>query len=216
VIDGFGRALLSRHSQQLDEKGRHYLERIRENTAQMSALIDDLLSLARVTRAELTCERFDLAVRARQIVERLRQRFPEREIAVHIDSEMPCSGDPRLLAVVMENLVENAWKFTARTEHPRISIGSRPGPDGQAIFFVKDNGAGFDMAYADKLFNAFQRLHSNTDFEGTGIGLATVHRIVSRHGGRVWAHGRPGEGASFEFSLKPGGSHEQEQQDPAG
>ena len=202
AIDGFGKALLSRHAGQLDERGQHYLTRIRENTRQMGELIEDLLSLARVTRSEMRAEPVDLSIKAGEIVHRLRQRDPGREVAVEIEPSIVCSGDPRLLAIVLENLIENAWKFTARTELPRIRIGRRVGDDAQPIVFVEDNGAGFDMAYADKLFNAFQRLHSPEEFAGTGIGLATVHRIIARHGGRVWAESSPGRRTMFQFTLK--------------
>ena len=216
VIDGFGRALLARHAQALDGQARHYLERIRDNTRQMSDLIDDLLSLARVTRTELHAEPMNLAPKAAQTIERLRQRWPDRQVAVEIDEDMHCSGDPRLLAVVLENLIENAWKFTGRTPDARIRIGRKAGEGGEAVIYVADNGAGFDMAYSAKLFNAFQRLHASTEFEGTGIGLATVHRIVTRHGGRVWAESRPGEGAVFQFTLKSGNIDEEHEPDPPG
>lgn len=202
VIDGFTRALLSRHSRSLDPQAVHYLERIRQNTQHMSDLIDDLLSLARVTRTQLRTERMNLAPKAAHIIQGLRQRFPERDVAVEIDEDIPCTGDARLLAIVLENLIENAWKFTGRTHEARIRVGCETREDGETVIYVADNGAGFDMAYAAKLFNAFQRLHASSEFEGTGIGLATVHRIVTRHGGRVWAESRPGEGAVFQFTLK--------------
>jgi PAS domain S-box-containing protein len=202
VIDGFGRALATRHAERLDVQARHYLERIRDNTRQMGQLIDDLLALARVTRTQIQVEPFDLSVRAAQVAETLRQRHPERDVEVDIQSPMPCVGDPRLLGIVLNNLIGNAWKFTGRAAHPRIRVGCREGKVTE--YFVEDNGAGFDMAYADKLFKAFQRLHPVAEFEGTGIGLATVHRIVSRHGGRVWAEARPGEGAVFRFTLQEG------------
>ncbi|MDP3760944.1 MAG: PAS domain S-box protein [Ramlibacter sp.] len=216
VIDGFGRALLARHAQALDAQARHYLERIRDNTRQMSELIDDLLSLARVTRTELRAEPVNLAPKAVQTVERLRQRFPDREVAVEIDEDIHCSGDARLLAVVLENLIENAWKFTGRTPGARIRIGRKAGEGGETVIYVADNGAGFDMAYSAKLFHAFQRLHASSEFEGTGIGLATVHRIVTRHGGRVWAESHPGEGAVFQFTLKSGNNNEKHEPDPPG
>jgi PAS domain S-box-containing protein len=201
VIDGFGRALLAHSGINLDERASHFLARIRENTKQMGELIDDLLSLAHVTRAEIRSEEVDLALRASQVVERLRQRDPDRDVAVEIEDEVTCRGDPRLLAIVLENLVENAWKFTARTPGARIRIGRKAGDGGENVVYVEDNGAGFDMAYAGKLFSAFQRLHAASEFPGTGIGLATVHRIVARHGGRVWAHASPGQGATFQFTL---------------
>ncbi|MEO5672026.1 MAG: PAS domain S-box protein [Ramlibacter sp.] len=208
VIDGFGSALLARHAEGLDAQARHYLGRIRENTRQMGELIDDLLSLARVTRTEIKAERVNLADKAGQIVDGLRQRFPERDVAVDIGDHLVCSGDARLLGVVLENLIENAWKFTARTAAAHIRVGHRAGEEGEDVIFVSDNGAGFDMAYASKLFNPFQRLHTATEFGGTGIGLATVHRIVTRHGGRVWAEASIGHGATFNFSLKTERSEE--------
>jgi PAS domain S-box-containing protein len=204
VIDGFSRALLARYGQALDAKAQHYFERIRENTCHMAQLIDDLLSLAHVTRSEINAEPVDLASKACQIVERLRQRDAGREVAVEVDQNIVCSGDARLLAVVLENLIENAWKFTMRTPAARIRIGLKEGENGEAVVYVADNGAGFDMAYYSKLFNAFQRLHAASEFEGTGIGLATVHRIVTRHGGRVWAEASPGQGATFHFTLQAG------------
>ncbi len=203
AIDGFGRALLTRHSEHLDEQARHYLARIRENTRNMGELIDDLLSLAGVTRTEIRSESVDLAPKAREIVEALRHRFPERKVNVTVDDEIMCVGDARLAAIVLDNLIGNAWKFTQRASAPTIRIGSHTSPLGERVIFVADNGAGFDMAYAGKLFKAFHRLHTAADVEGTGIGLATVHRIVTRHGGRVWADARPEEGATFSFTLTP-------------
>ena len=215
AIDGFSQALAAGHEAQLDAKGRHFLERIRQNTRQMGDLIDDLLSLARVTRTEIKAERVNVANRARQVIERLRQRDPGRDVSVEIDDDITCVGDARLVAIVLENLIENAWKFTSRTQAARIRVGLEDHGDGSQSVYVADNGAGFDMRYADKLFNAFHRLHASTDFEGTGIGLATVHRIVTRHGGRVWAESSPGRGATFHFTLTPGPTHEK-QQDSAG
>ncbi|MGE3346218.1 MAG: ATP-binding protein [Ramlibacter sp.] len=214
VIDGFGKALLSKHADQLDGKAMHYLNRIRDNTGHMAQLIDDLLSLARVTRAPLRAECVDLSARAHQIAERLRARFAEHCVQVEIEPALSCHGDAGLLTVVLENLMGNAWKFSCGVDRPLIRVGTRRDADGQAVFFVADNGAGFDMAYRDKLFQAFQRLHSDKEFEGTGIGLATVHRIVSRHGGRVWAQSAPGQGAVFEFTLKEGHPHEQQPDSP--
>lgn len=202
VIDGFSTALAARHAAQLDEQARHYLARIRANTQQMGQLIDALLSLARVTRVELVSQPLDLAPRARQVVDQLRALYPEQSVQVDIDAAMPCHGDGRLLANVLENLIGNAWKFSARQAHPHIRVGSLHMDDGDTAFFVADNGAGFDMAYAGKLFTAFQRLHTAADFQGTGIGLATVHRIIARHGGRVWAESTPGQGATFYFTLR--------------
>ena len=207
TIDGFGSALMTRCAPQLDDQARHYLTRIRENTHSMGELIDDLLSLSSVARADLRIAEINLSPRAHQSVDRLRQRFPGREVAVEIDEDLACTGDERLLGIVLENLVENAWKFTAKTARARIHIGAKVTPGGENAIFVADNGAGFDMQYADKLFKAFHRLHTSEEFDGTGIGLATVHRIISRHSGRVWAEAEPGGGAIFQFTLgQPGGA----------
>jgi signal transduction histidine kinase len=208
VIDGFSRALSTRYAGGLDDQAQHYLARIRVNTQQMSHLIDDLLALARVTRVEITAQPIDLAPRAHHVVEQLRARQPDHAAQVDIDPAMPCVGDARLLTIVLENLIGNAWKFSARTASPTIRVGCHVAPGGEPVFYVADNGAGFDMAYADKLFKAFQRLHTADEFEGTGIGLATVHRIITRHGGRVWAQSAPGQGATFQFTLKGGPVHE--------
>jgi light-regulated signal transduction histidine kinase (bacteriophytochrome) len=168
-----------------------------------------------VTRSELRVETVNLAPRAMQVVERLRQRWPERQVAVEIDDAILCEGDARLLGIALENLIENAWKFTARVPDARIRVGRRVGEEGEAVVFVADNGAGFDMAYSARLFSAFQRLHTAAEFEGTGIGLATVHRIITRHGGRVWAQSSPGHGATFQFTLKEG-ARDEKQPDPPG
>jgi signal transduction histidine kinase len=214
VIDGFGRALLARHTGQLDERGRHYLQRIGDNTVQMGNLIDDLLSLSRVTRTPLRREMLDLAPRARRIVEQLHQRDPDRHVAVEIDDTIPCVGDPGLLTVLLDNLIANAWKFTAHCADASIRVGSSEVRPGERIYHVVDNGAGFDMAYAGKLFGAFQRLHTAAEFPGSGIGLATVNRVVLRHGGRVWAEAEPGRGATFRFTLQ--GEENEKQHHPPG
>ena len=204
VIDGFSHALASRNAGQLDERSQHYLSRIRENTRQMAQLIDDLLALARVTRAELQREPFDLAPRASQVLQQLRDRFPARTVRAHVEQPLPAHGDARLLGIVLENLIGNAWKFTSRSPEAHIHVGSlRQG--GRTVYYVRDNGAGFDATYQDKLFKPFQRLHTQAQFEGTGIGLATVHRIVTRHGGRVWAESAPGQETTFFFTLDEAG-----------
>jgi signal transduction histidine kinase len=213
VIDGFGQALMTRYLAQLDDRGRHYLQRIGENTRQMGQLIDDLLSLARVTRTPLCREAVDLAPRARRVVEQLRQRDPHRSVTVEIDDAIPAVGDPGLLSIVLDNLIGNAWKFTSHRPSAHIRVGSSETPHGERIYHVADDGAGFDMTYAGKLFNPFQRLHAAAEFPGTGIGLATVQRVVARHGGRVWAEAEPGGGATFRFTLK--GVHD-DKQDPPG
>jgi signal transduction histidine kinase len=199
AIDGFSCALAEEQGDKLDEQGRQYLERVRASVRRMSALIDDLLHLSRITTAELERRPLDLAPLARGIVATLRQRDPQRSVQVDIADALPANADPRLAQVLLENLIGNAWKFSSRQPAARLQIGKEPGPDG--AFFVRDNGAGFDQASADKLFAPFQRYHQASEFEGTGIGLATVYRVVSRHGGRVWASSAPGAGATFSFTL---------------
>jgi light-regulated signal transduction histidine kinase (bacteriophytochrome) len=171
----------------------------------MSDLIDALLSLARLSRGDLLIERVDLSVLAQSIVADLRRADPDRRVEVGIEAGLCAQGDQRLLQVVLENLLSNAWKFTRRKDRARIELGSAQ-QDGQPVFFVRDNGAGFDMAYADKLFGAFQRLHTDDEFEGDGIGLATVYRIICRHGGRIWAEGKVDEGATFYFMVSNRGA----------
>jgi light-regulated signal transduction histidine kinase (bacteriophytochrome) len=167
----------------------------------MGVLIDDLLTLARVTRREMHPERVDLSALARAVADELRQRDPERRVTFRIADGLTATGDAGLLQVALENLFGNAWKFTGRQPEATIEFGACE-RNGRRTFFVRDDGAGFDMAYADKLFGAFQRLHAVDEFPGTGIGLATVQRIVHRHGGRVWAEGAVGRGATFYFTLE--------------
>jgi light-regulated signal transduction histidine kinase (bacteriophytochrome) len=166
----------------------------------MGHLIEDLLNLARVSRSELQIQALDLSAMSEQVIDDLRNTDSDRNVEASVWQGMHASADPRLIRAAMENLVGNAWKFTANVENARIEVGTmRDGS--RTVYFVRDNGAGFDMAYADKLFGAFQRLHSASEFPGTGIGLATVQRIVHRHGGRVWADSSPGNGAAFYFTL---------------
>lgn len=185
----------------LDDESRGYLRHIRESAQGMARLIDDLLSLSQVTSAELRRERVDLASLARDVLARLRRDDPDRRLEAVVDDGMVCVGDPGLLAVVLANLLGNAWKFTAKRQLARIEfraqVTSRP-----VVYLVRDNGAGFDMAHAPKLFGVFQRLHSADEFEGTGIGLATVQRVVGRHGGRVWAEGEVDHGTTVYFTLE--------------
>ncbi len=199
-IDGFSKALLEDYGEELDSTAKRYLDRIRAGTQRMGTLIDDLLNLARLSRIEIARRTVDLTSVAELIAEELKGRQPDRQVAFTIAKGMVTEGDERLLGVVLQNLLENAWKFTAKRDGAEIKVGSCPSTDGQTVFFVHDNGAGFDPAYADKLFGAFQRLHSPAEFEGTGIGLATVQRIILRHGGRIWAESTPGEGATFFFT----------------
>jgi PAS domain S-box-containing protein len=200
AIDGFSQALVGHAALALDAQGRHYLDRIRAGASRMSELIDDLLLLSRVSRSDLRRAAVDISGLAAAVVADLRRGDPDREVEVAIAGEMTASADGRLLAIALENLIGNAWKFTARRPRARIEVGAET-RDGERVYFVRDDGAGFDMAYADKLFAPFQRLHDAAEFEGTGIGLATAHRVVVRHGGRIWAEGRPGAGATFFFTL---------------
>jgi len=200
AIDGFSEILLSEYASQLDAQGRDSLERVRAATQRMAQLIDDLLSLSRITRASLIRERVDIDAVARTILVELAGREPERQVESRVSDGLVAQADPRLLRVMLENLLGNAWKFTSKQPAPKIEVGKDERLEG-TVFFVRDNGAGFDMAYAEKLFSPFQRLHSEDEFEGTGIGLATVRRVVTRHGGRVWAEASPGQGATFFFTL---------------
>ena len=200
AIDGFSLALLEDYAAGLDDTARRYLDRVRESAQHMALLIEALLSLARIGRDQLRRERVDLGVLAHAAVTRLRGAYPERAVDVAIDDGLVVDGDRRLLGVVLDNLLANAWKFTRRVPRAHITVGGTTA-DGRSAYFVRDDGAGFDPAHAAKLFGLFERLHAAHEFEGTGIGLATVHRIVHRHGGRIWAEGRPGAGATFTFTL---------------
>ena len=200
-IAGFTEALVRGYRSRLDEAGVKYLERVLAGAERMGHLIDDLLNLSRVGRAELVRRPVDLSALARGIAENLQQTAPPRPVEWVIAPGVTVEGDSRLLRVVLENLLGNAWKFTGRKPLPRIEFGSAPGPDGRAACFVRDNGAGFNMNYATKLFDPFQRMHSLSEFPGTGIGLATVKRIIQRHGGQVWAEARIDAGTTIHFSL---------------
>ncbi|MDP2032135.1 MAG: PAS domain S-box protein [Polaromonas sp.] len=200
TINGFGQMLL-KTNHQLDDKGRHYLSRIRAGAQHMGELIDGLLSLAKMGRDPLRLQQVDLSALTARVLQECRESEPERQVEVRVQDNLWTHGDPALLHVVMQNLVGNAWKYTSRQPHATIQVGSETGSGGETIYFVKDNGAGFDMASVDKLFGAFQRLHSASEFSGTGIGLANVKRVIERHGGRVWAQGQLNGGASFYFTL---------------
>ena len=201
TIDGFSRLLSKQVDSDSHLKAQHYLSRIQAGVAQMGRLIEDLLSLSQVSRMQLRYEEVDLSALSHGIVEDWRGRQPERQVAVHIEDGLKAQCDGRLIKMLMENLLGNAWKFTSREGNASIHVGQTLDAAGQPEFFVRDNGVGFDMAYADKLFIAFQRLHAVSEFPGTGIGLATVGRVVSRHGGRVWAESVLGRGATFFFAL---------------
>lgn len=199
-IDGFSQALLEDYGDLIPPEGHRFLEHVRSSTHRMAELIDDLLKLSQVTRAQLKFMNVDLTKLAENILSELQRTHPERSVECNVAPNLAARGDPRLLQVVLENLLNNAWKYTSKQEQAEIEFGSKQEND-QTIFFLRDNGAGFDMAYASKLFGPFQRLHTITEFPGTGIGLATVQRILHQHGGRIWAEAVVNEGATFFFTL---------------
>lgn len=208
AISGFSEILLGEHKEALDERGQEYLRRMAAAAERMGHLIDALLGLSRVTRTEPRKERVDLSKIAGSVIENLRVASPDRKVDVVIPEGIVTVGDPQLLRAVLENLLGNAWKFTSKRDGARIELGVTKA-DGKPAYFVTDNGAGFDMSYAGKLFAPFQRLHAQTAFPGTGIGLATVQRIVHRHGGRIWAESEAGKGATFFFTLPNTGPTEE-------
>jgi light-regulated signal transduction histidine kinase (bacteriophytochrome) len=199
AISGFSEILLEDHGAQLDADSKDCVDEIQNAVRGMSELIEGLLELSQVSRAPLEVAHVDLSQLAGNVVAELRRDQPDREVTVHIVDGLSAEGDARLLQVVLVNLIGNAWKFTSRTDAARIEVGCKAGSE--PIFFVRDNGAGFDATYSAKLFAPFQRLHSVSEFEGTGVGLSTVQRVIHRHGGRIWAEGAVGEGATFSFTL---------------
>jgi len=199
-IDGFSKALLEDCGDGLGEVGARHLERVRQSARQMGLLIDDLLNLARLSRTEMRRERVDLAAVGEEVMASLTQAQPERRVEFVVTGDATTDGDPSLLRVVLDNLLRNAWKFTSKHPTARIELG-QSGNNGRKVFFVGDDGAGFDMAHASLLFAPFQRLHRQSDFEGTGLGLAMVQRIIQRHGGRLWAESAVESGAKFYFTL---------------
>jgi len=199
-IDGFSQALLEDYSEKLDDEGKKHLQRVRVATQRMGELIDDILNLSRVTRASMRLERVNVSDVAGEVILKLQESQPERRVEVHIEEGLEVNADSRLLKILLENLLGNAWKFTSKLPSAHIEL-AKTNEKGASAFFVRDDGAGFDPAYADRLFGAFQRLHAMSEFPGTGIGLATVQRIVHRHGGRVWAESSVGQGATFYFTL---------------
>jgi len=199
-IDGFSLALLEDFAGELDDQGKDYLRRVRYASQRMSVLIDDMLRLSWIARTEMKPEEVDLCAMAYAISRQLSESSPDRSVDFSVTDDLKVMGDPRLLHVAMENLLGNAWKFTSKHETAKIEVGM-DSKDGETVYFVRDNGAGFDMAYVDKLFSPFQRLHSEQDYPGTGIGLSIVQRIIQRHGGKAWAEGEPGRGATFYFTL---------------
>ena len=207
VVDGFSNLLEKSMTQPgtppLAERSRHYLARIRAGVRQMGELIDAMLLLAQVTRVSLRWEAVDLSAQAQAVLQGFQEREPDRVAHWEVAPGLVAQGDSQLLGQVLDNLLGNAWKFTSAKTDTCITVGQETGPDGETVFFVRDNGAGFDMNYAAKLFGAFQRLHAQNEFPGTGVGLATVERIIERHGGRVWADSAPDQGATFYFTLGP-------------
>jgi light-regulated signal transduction histidine kinase (bacteriophytochrome) len=202
-VQGFSNALLEDCAGDLNEAGQAHLERICRAIRRMDQLIEDLLSLSRAAQAPVRKTNVDLSRMARDIVSELRSETPDRNVELAIAEDLAARGDQRLLHVVLTNLLSNAWKFTGKRDNARIEVSRGAPADGETTFCVRDNGAGFDMKYAEKLFSVFQRLHSDRDFPGTGVGLATVQRIIHKHGGRIWAESTPGEGAAFYFTLPP-------------
>ena len=202
AIDGFSQELLTSYTGRLDDKGRHFLERIRAGSQRMAQLIDDILLLSRLSRGDLQYQPIDLSGMAREVADDLRHREPGRDVTFIIEPGVHGFGDSRMLRLVLENLIGNAWKFTAKRPRATIAFG-RSESQGGLAYFVRDDGAGFDMAFAGKLFGAFQRLHSDRDFPGAGIGLAIVQRVIHRHDGRVWGEGVVERGATFSFTLPP-------------
>jgi PAS domain S-box-containing protein len=215
-IDGFSAQLELGLAAQLDDKSRHYLKRVRAGVKLMADLTDALLGLADLSNTQLLHQSVDLSALARGIMERLHEQEPEREVSVVIEDTPQAQGDVRLLTDVMENLLGNAWKFTSRMPRANITFGGQSWSNGSYLYHVKDNGAGFDPAYGYKLFGPFQRLHTAAEFEGTGIGLAMVRKIVSRHGGRVWAESVAGAGADFYFTLNESAPPRVAGESPAG
>jgi two-component system sensor histidine kinase/response regulator len=199
-IESFSRAVQDSQVDRLDDAGRRYLDRVREASQQMSQLIDDVLYLARVTRAEMREQEVDLSGLVTLLLDRMREAEPGRQVEAKVRPGVTVVADGQLLRIAIENLLENAWKFTGKETRARIEFG-QTNVAGEPAYFIRDNGAGFDMAYADRLFGPFQRLHLASEFPGTGVGLATVQRIIHRHGGRVWAEAMLGQGATFHFTI---------------
>jgi light-regulated signal transduction histidine kinase (bacteriophytochrome) len=200
-IRGFSEVLLERYCKQLDPTGQEFLRRACQSSQQMETLIEDLLKLSRVSRSELQRQEVNLSQIGESLATELKKSDPQRAVEFVIEPGLHARGDERLLRVAMDNLLRNAWKFTSKQPRAKIEVGSSKGPP--QAFFVRDNGAGFDMTYSNRLFGVFQRLHTVSEFPGTGVGLATVQRIINRHGGRVWATGEVNRGATFYFTLPP-------------
>jgi signal transduction histidine kinase len=206
-ITSFSQALLEDHAGALDPEGRDYLDRVVRAGRKMADLIEDIMILSRITRSEIVHTRVDMSGTAREIAEDLVEANSGRSVELVIEPDLAAEGDPKLLRIALANLLDNAWKFTGRVAHPRIEFGAMPSANGEHVFYVRDNGAGFDMRHTERLFGPFQRLHSDAEFPGTGVGLATVQRVVRRHGGRIWAESSVNQGAAFFFTLLRNGTH---------
>lgn len=214
-LDGFSQALAEDYGDRLDGDGEDYLRRIRAASQRMSQLIDDMLQLARLARSEMRREHLDLSALAVSVGEEIRNGATEREVELVVEPGLAADADPQLLRVVLQNLIGNAWKFTGKQERATIEVGQTQ-LDSEPAYFVRDDGVGFEMEYADKLFGAFQRLHSSEDFDGTGIGLANVQRVIHRHGGRIWAESEADRGATFFFTLPSARKADDERDDSPG
>jgi PAS domain S-box-containing protein len=201
IIDGFSAILLEDYGGILDKRGKDYLERVRRGVQRMNALIDDLLKLSRVTQSEVRYETVDLSALVKSVAETYRHNNPQKTVDLLIQEGVKVRGDANLLQIVVTNLLENAWKYTGKIDQPRIEFGAAV-KDSNTVYFIRDNGVGFDMTHAGKLFDAFQRLHGADEFPGTGIGLATVKRVINRHGGHIWAESEAGRGSTFYFTLQ--------------
>lgn len=200
-LSGFSQILQETANDQLDEKSLHYLRRIHDASQRMSSLIEALLGLSRISTAELAVRPVNLTQVCLDAAAALRGQYPSHNVQLDIAPNMHVEGDARLLRIAMDCLLANAWKFTAKAEHPTVTVGVQTGMTGGHVYFVRDNGVGFDMAYANKLFVPFQRLHPDTEFQGSGIGLVTAQRVIARHGGRIWAEAAVNEGATFYFTI---------------
>ena len=201
TIDGFSRLLEGAVAKGNAERSTHYLQRIRLGVGNINELIAALLAVSRLLRAPLAPQTVDLAALAEAAFAGLQEADPARVADITVQPALAAHGDPAMLRQLVDHLAGNAWKFSSKKERADIVVGSQPGPDGETVYFFKDNGAGFDMAHCDKLFQVFERLHTDQEFEGTGVGLASVRRVVTRHGGRVWAEGKVDQGAVFHFAL---------------
>ena len=201
-IHGFCQMLLEDYSEVLDSNGQDYLQRVQTSALNMGNLIEDLLQLARITRSDFNKQKLNISELAEETIDKLKQQEPERRVDVKVQNDLYVNGDEHLISVALDNLLSNSWKYTGKTENAIIEFGSDHSGNGPHVYYVKDNGTGFDMKYADKIFLAFQRLHSKEDYPGTGVGLATVQRVIDRHGGKIWAESDMGKGTTIYFTLE--------------